>query len=441
MARFQPGKGKYSKFDKRIREIYDQHDGKISLRAIARKIQDENEEYIGHTNSFRAYITRLLRSNPEHQAITPDEVKNKVASSSSTKDYNKPKFVLSAWDKKSETMMDIDKYCENYGLPRKDITSYKLVSHTGTPYYNVVFKENLVEEVMNFDVEEIVKRHIIRVSVIRDTLKNPSKDFDALTYTDVHIGMDTNKYDNSMYPVVWDREKIIETAMDMVQVTLYERESNVLVIDELGDFLDGLNAQTTRGGHHLPQNMTNEEAFDCALSFKMLVIDNLCQYYDRVICNNICNDNHAGSFGYFVNSAFKQIVEQKYDNVEVNNHRKFINHYYMGDTCFIITHGKDDSTLKFGFKPNLDSNGLEKIDQYCKQNDIYKKSSQIVFKKGDSHQALFDMCTSDDFYYFNYPALSPSSQWVQNNFKKGRRGFVNESYLDSKPYIKPNFIR
>jgi hypothetical protein len=50
------------------------------------------------------------------------------------------------------------------------------------------------------------------------------------------------------------------------------------------------------------------------------------------------------------------------------------------------------------------------------------------------------MCTSDDFYYFNYPALSPSSQWVQNNFKKGRRGFILESSLNGqitlKPYLK-----
>ena len=140
-------------------------------------------------------------------------------------------------------------------------------------------------------------------------------------------------------------------------------------------------------------------------------------------------------------SAFEQIIEQKYDNVEVNNHRQFINHYFVGDICFLISHGKDDKTLKFGFKPFLDSKGLEKIDQYCKQNKIYKTAELIIFKKGDSHQCLFDMATSDDFYYFNYPALSPSSQWVQNNFKKGRRGFVNESFKGLDNTMKVNFIK
>ena len=135
-----------------------------------------------------------------------------------------------------------------------------------------------------------------------------------------------------------------------------------------------------------------------------------------------------------------EIVKVKYPNVEVNNYRQFMNHYFVGDVCFIITHGKDDSALKFGFKPQLDTKQIEKIDQYCKQNGIYKKAELIIFKKGDSHQALFDICTSDDFWYFNYPALSPSSQWVQTNFKKGRRGFLNESFRGTKNYIKPHFI-
>jgi len=51
------------------------------------------------------------------------------------------------------------------------------------------------------------------------------------------------------------------------------------------------------------------------------------------------------------------------------------------------------------------------------------------------------MCTSDDFYYFNYPALSPSSNWIKNNFKLGRRGFVNESYKGLKHYQKVHFIK
>jgi hypothetical protein len=311
---------------------------------------------------------------------------------------------------------------------------------TGQQWVQYAAKKEEVE-VKEFDFDAIIQKHIKPVKVEVSYSDDLQNDFDCLTYTDVHIGMETDADKNSMYAVEWNKEKILETAKTIVLKTIEQQKSNNLYVDELGDFLDGFNAQTTRGGHALPQNMTNEEAFDCALEFKMILVDGLVNYYDLIVFNNICNDNHAGSFGYFVNKAFKDIVNIKYPEVEVNNHRKYLNHYFVRDICFIVTHGKDDKTLKFGFKPFLDSKGLEKIDQYCKHNDIYKKSSLIIFKKGDSHQCLFDMCTSDDFYYYNYPALSPSSQWVQNNFKKGRRGFVNESFKGLESSIKVNFIK
>ena len=157
--------------------------------------------------------------------------------------------------------------------------------------------------------------------------------------------------------------------------------------------------------YHVNRLTTNRIGWhrDCALEFKMLVLDELVSYYSEIRFNNICNDNHAGAFGYFVNKAFKDIAEIKYKEVEVVNHRQFINHYYQGRICFVISHGKDDKALKFGFKPQLDTKSIEKIDQYWKHNNIYKNSDLVIFKKGDSHQALFDMCSSDDFYYFNYP--------------------------------------
>jgi len=386
---------------------------------------------------------RYIVTIEQIKSLTATDVK--TISATVPNDYNDEKIVMSAW--RNGRNMSIDEYCDAYNLPRKDITSYKFISHTGTPHYNIVFKENISTEVEQFDFEGLISKHTENLKPVdfeRDFSRcftpHGDGDFDTLTYTDVHVGMDTDSTGNSMYAVKWNREVILGEARKMVRETLRTKESSTLVVDELGDFLDGYNAQTTRGGHALPQNMTNEEAFDCALEFKLIVLRGLVAHYDKILFNNICNDNHAGAFGYFVNSAFKQIAERSYSNVNVNNFRQFMNHYYMGNTCYILTHGKDDRSLKFGFKPFLDSKGIEKIDQYCKQNEIYKHCSKVVFKKGDSHQALFDMCTSDDFFYFNYPALSPSSQWVQTNFKKGRRGFVNETSKNGNIVLKTNFI-
>jgi len=353
-----------------------------------------------------------------------------------------PKFVLSAWNQETGKMMDIDEHCKHYSLPRKDILKYKLVSHTGTPFFNIEFKDKLVEEIQKFDFDKIIKKHIKPIKVKQtSTNQKKSKDFDSLTYTDVHIGMDTDIDNNTMYQAAWDKKELVKLANLIVEKTIKEQESNILYVDDLGDLLDGLDGYTTRGGHKLPQNMTNEECFDAALDFKMIILQGLVDNYDKIFFNNICNDNHSGIFAYFVNQAFKKIAEVQYENVTVTNHRQFISHYIVNRIGFVISHGKDDKNLKFGFKPHIDLKGVSKIDQYCKHNGLYKDCDLIIFKKGDSHQALFDMCSSSDFFYFNYPASSPSSNWIKSNFELGRRGFVNESFEGLNNYLKPNFIR
>jgi hypothetical protein len=275
------------------------------------------------------------------------------------------------------------------------------------------------------------------------TYKEDGPTFDRLVWTDVHVGMDASRKGLALYPVDWNAGVLMDRISEMIDFVLANKVSDTLIIDELGDFMDGWDGETTRKGHKLPQNMTNEEAFDTGLKAKLYLVERLSKEYGHIICNNICEDNHAGSFGYVVNSAFKQIVDHKFDNVAVINHQKFINHYIFGSHAFIITHGKDSRNLKFGFKPILDPRTSEKISQYIRHNNELRSIENIEFSKGDSHQCLFDMCTSDEFDYFNYPAFSPSSEWVQTNFKKGRSGFVmqNISFDSAQKITKTYFFK
>jgi hypothetical protein len=257
--------------------------------------------------------------------------------------------------------------------------------------------------------------------------------FDRAVLTDVHIGMKvTDGY--SLYDGLWNEIELFKRLDIFVSEIISNQKSNVLLLHELGDFMDGYNAMTTRGGHELPQNMDNQKAFDIGLQFKISLIDALVQYYDKIHIVNICNDNHAGSFGYIVNSAFKTYIELKYpDNVVVVNQRKFIDHYFFKNRCFILTHGKDDKSLKFGFKPKLDAIQIEKIKNYI---DEYKLHDyEIEFGKGDSHQLLFDYTSSTAFEYQNFGAFSPPSDWVKTNFKNTKSSFTTMNYYENQKTI------
>ena len=261
-------------------------------------------------------------------------LKTKTKSTTKSNNYAPKKFVLSAWNKKGY-MMDIDEYCAHYTLPRADITSYKLVSHTGTPFYNIVFKENIeLEKTLTYEfIESAVLKNAKPVK--QKTYKVIATNyFDRAVYTDVHVGMTPNKTGHSLYGGEWNKEVLFKRLDIFISEIIARKKGNVLIIDDLGDLFDGWNGQTVRKGHDLPQNMDNSQAFEVALAFKVKMVDALVDHYHELIINNICEDNHAGEFGYILNYAFKKLIEVKHSKkVKVTNHRKFINHYFYGSHC------------------------------------------------------------------------------------------------------------
>ncbi len=374
--------------------------------------EDENEYEATAIPPFKT-TTVKLGPIPEQTSITTPN------------DYTTS--MPSAWDAERNKFLSIEEFCKKYGLPFESVKSSKLVSHQSAHMtYNIVFytpEEKMVNNIAE-DMEAVIDKYLEQKPTPRVTTKiDQDRWFDRLVYSDVHIAMDVNGYGDPLYDAEWDRNKLLFRLNDMITHVIAFQSSNTLYIDDLGDFLDGLNGKTARSEHDLPQNMNSKEAFDLALEFKVSLLDNLAQYYNRIICNNITDDNHASVFGYFVAQAFKRIGEAKYgERVSINTCKRFINHYSEGQHTFLLCHGKDSKNLKFGFKPFLDPKQAEKIDQYCKEHKLYN-GNYIEFSKGDSHQAIFDDTTSNDFDYYSYPSFSPPSNWVKTNFKNTKSGF------------------
>lgn len=263
----------------------------------------------------------------------------------------------------------------------------------------------------------------------------PSKHYNTgrvlrLIITDVHVGMETDKNGYALFGGVWNadelekrKKSILQKAKLLFEQNLENPFEEIHVID-LGDYMDGWDATTTRGGHTLPQNMDNRQAFKVGTSFKSSLYDELQRLYDvPVKAYNVINDNHSSDFGYMVNESVKFFCESRNPNITVYNLERFMQHYFIGNHCFILCHGKDQQHMKFGLKPHLDPKGKEKIEEYIRYNKIDDRADTITFEKGDSHQQILDYATSDVFDYFNYMALSPASDWVQTNHKMGKSGF------------------
>jgi hypothetical protein len=243
---------------------------------------------------------------------------------------------------------------------------------------------------------------------------------------DLHIGAKTSN--NSLFPNEYNasvfKERLQHTLVTIKQNKEFFGVFDALYIVNLGDALDGYNAQTTRGGHTLPQNLDNNEQLDTFFEahkdlFDSIVSLNAAKRIEYVACTNC---NHSGNFGYAANRLLDIYLSLKYPDIKRTIITKFIDHIQYGQHTFMFTHGKDDKDMKFGLPASLNEKTENYINAYIHYHRIQTPAIHLV--KGDLH--LSAKQSAKIFRYKNVLSLYGSSKWVQTNFMVNKCGYNYE---------------
>lgn len=309
------------------------------------------------------------------------------------------------------------KHCEGRGIDISDVTLY----WDKTKEYSVAVKLDKNESDSYLEeVRRIVESYNPDKLRTIEKVKLDSPKAIKATLSDMHIGLNPNPDNKSIFAYEYN-EEIFKSNIDKVfNSILKEYESNgrfdLLVIDDLGDGLDGWNGQTTRGGHKLEQNMTNEEAFRVFVEGKLTLIENCIRagIANELTVRNVANDNHSGSFASIANMTIKMILDRTYEQSDVNFYilDKFMEHFQYGDHTFILTHGKDSQYMFKGLPYELNDKAISFINDYIDHYNINTKF--IHLEKGDLHRVGYSR--TKKFDYRNFMSFAPPSAWVQHNF-------------------------
>jgi hypothetical protein len=367
--------------------------------------------------SNEAYFRRLAAlSGKSETSIKSTYYKIKRKFIVTQQKFNGKGQLLSTTEKLQTTKMLLPpEHLEVSRVSTNESTGQQWVIHTKESEKKALFELN--KETIKQSIQELNLKPL-EVPKIKPKWDKVLK----ITYTDVHVGMhiENDLYDSGF----WGEDELNETLKNIVQHCVIAFENHYkIVVEDLGDLVDGWNGETTRGGHKLPQNMSNTECFKAATRFKIELAKELSLLGVPLEFHNVVNDNHGGDFSHLVNLHVKEVLSYLLPDVEYNIYTDFISHYIVGEWAFIICHGKDAKFMKFGFKAQLDQKAKDHISNYIDKHDLH--SYKICFEKGDSHQLIRD-CSNPKFEYNSYMALSPSSEWVSTNFSKGRRGFAIE---------------
>lgn len=277
------------------------------------------------------------------------------------------------------------------------------------------------------DWKEIFKEigGVKSIASIDDT---PPNDKTLVVWTsDKHIG--AHIPDDALYKKQYNKhifhERMKKVLLEIERLYSTNGKFEHLIIADLGDSLDGYNAQTTRGGHDLPQNLNNKEAARVHFFTHKWFIDSLLlnNIAEKITVLNVCNDNHSGDFGWQANFGLEQYGTLAWPNIVFVNQEEFLGHVIVYDRVYITTHGKDKKNKFKGLPLRVNAEIESFIFDYI--NDRNLQSYKAHVRKGDLHMNDLD-CSRLKMSYWNVGSIFGASDWIMDNFSYTRPSCVFE---------------
>lgn len=438
------------KYDKRsTNNVVRDENGKIVKYTFKILVRDE-PDFIGELSREQMetiyanypYVNQRTVSN-YFSYLTFPQFKKIVRCFNITKDMLFPQHIL---EEKT------DEEAAKLALKHKELSAYKKFQELKPVFLEKELHDvkqelfKLKKEKEGFDIflKEYISEHVEQLTPIiknnNSVFKSELNDKALVIYlSDMHIGAEnkevqySGEYNKDVYQERLNT--IINNAKEELSIHKFEK----IFIVGLGDQIDGFNAETTRGGHALPQNLTNKEQFNTYLNSMIGFVQELTDIFDGTIeFIHVLESNHGGDFEYGANKALEHILPLKFPSqAKARVLGKNIDHFNYGVHTLICTHGKDNHTMSRNMPMHLNPNTITNINEYIDFNKI--KSDSVLFVKGDLHN--YNSETNKRFKYINVPSIYGGSGYTDANFGRTKpatlfhilhknKAKVNEIYIE-----------
>lgn len=344
-----------------LEKIQDIYEVEQNITATARKYA--LKEGIEYTDGLRRSFSSIINKN---NINSDDDLENNTTTD--TNQYNMGDTPMSAL-KFDGTIMSISEYCIHYKIPEEHVKSYKLVTHTGIPRYNIAshslqgdtfdeFYKNLLSEIKDIStLPESIKR------VVTD--ENIEEFLLVIDPADIHVGklaqaFETGDEYNSNIAVQRTLEGV-EGILNKVKGFPIDKILFIAGNDIL--HIDSPKKTTTSG---TPQD-TDGSWYSNFLIAKQLYIDILTRLLEVSDVHVSFNpSNHDWTHGFFLLDVVKTYF-YKVDNIEFDSNLKHRKYFTYHNNLIGTTHGDG---AKMTDLPSLMAHEAEDWSK-CKHRYIY----------------------------------------------------------------------
>lgn len=360
-----------------------------------------NENGIPYVDSIRRYFSKVINSQAETVTDTNQYISE----------------VSMSAQKRDGSIMSIEEYCSVYGIPFEHARTYKLVTHTGTPYYNIA--SNVLEQesyVSEQELKDLIKEGLESVKLTSLTDPNASNYVGVVKLADLHLGAYVdNLIRTKNFSIDILANKLFDAATEV-----NKRDYSVVHIHILGDLIEsftGLSHKNTWKG--LDKAMVGAEAVKLVVKILhdnfLSRIKNLGEV--KVVAGNhdrVTSDNKEDVQGGAANLVCWGLELIGY-NVEFNP--LVITHYVDG-ICHILTHGHHPISKK-STKQLCWDYGMQGVYNLICEGHLHSIIQKLNVNQRDSYQTIKDDAV--DHRRINCPSF------FTGNFFSESLGYTSES--------------
>jgi hypothetical protein len=245
-----------------------------------------------------------------------------------------------------------------------------------------------------------------------------------LYLADMHIGACCESF--PLYENPYDKQEVyrrLEVILKKISELGY---FNTIILNNLGDNLDGMDGQTARRDHIMPQNMDNREQVGTFLEVMSWFIGNLRRLANEVKIYSVPNGNHDGDFGKVANIALEQLIKNQYPEIPFILFDRYRDYYEFNNHIFCIEHGKDERFHKKGLPLDLNDKTKVFLFEWLRYEGLAGYEN-IHFIKGDLHSNALSSCEA--FTYRNCLSLFGASDYSNMNFSRNSYGVSYDMFI------------
>lgn len=300
--------------------------------------------------------------------------------------------------------------------------------------YNNLVKKVVGDEMVSDQIKKMYEE--IDFSNLPQFIYTPNKSVSKgtalmLHFTDFHIGSKVSQY--SLYENNWNEEELYKRASIILEgIKSYGFKFDTIVINLLGDMMDGQGGFTTRGGHPLPQNMDDDDQIAAYTKFMIWFVKELYiqELAGEIKLYSVKSGNHDGVMYQMATTALLATLRLMFPDFvsETSIFKEPMGSYTFKGRRFVIFHGKDEKYMKRPWPLTIDKPTQLFIETWLRKNQFVENEIHIL--KGDLHQEALSV--TDMFTYRSNPSIYGSSDHSQMNYTPVRIGVSYELFINDQ---------